>query len=720
MDKELSLKIKALIQGAKEVADLANETDRLIKTGRQSIPDPTENLRNGAKATKSVVADLGKELLGLVTAGAILRFANDSVTAFATAESAFRGLEAVANASGFGVANALREAERLAADGLISVAEASKGLQNLLARGYSLDQAVATLERLKDSAAFNRAAHLSLGEAVVTASEGLKNENSILVDNAGVTKNVAKMWDDYAAKIGTTTNKLTQQQKIEAEYQGIMAETQAQVGNAEKALEGYQGQMAQADQETLKFTQSLGQLLAPTKLAAAQLGTALLGAIKLVMVGAGGAAIGLGFLARSIGILLTAPFKEIPDAIAREFDAAQGAYDEFGRKILDGNLEIKDSLTGVADEQKILDNQMKRSAADNTAELKKQNQERIKDYEKLRDAIRKAWEDSIQAEKDYLAEAKKLRAEVNAFNVQSLAGSSPQEVATKEISLRGDLRIAQERLQRLVSQGGSVEEIRTQAEAVQQLANQYRSLTEVTEDDRDKAEISQRADEAVKQSKLDLAKALEQAAAEEKLRQQDQIKQLNDIDKVLQTLQEPKTLSVNTDQATQSVNAFKTTWDGIKDKTVTVTVVRVDAANAANFTGATDSQGNAIYRDLPGRAYGGPLPGSAPHDRADNVTYRGTPGEWVIQRPAVRYWGFDFMRAINEMRMPAFAFGGELGSSAASRMSLPAPSLSASSPLSSLHRGTFQLPGGDSHEIRAAPDFFDSLVSLSLQHRKRN
>lgn len=36
------------------------------------------------------------------------------------------------------------------------------------------------------------------------------------------------------------------------------------------------------------------------------------------------------------------------------------------------------------------------------------------------------------------------------------------------------------------------------------------------------------------------------------------------------------------------------------------------------------------------RATGGPLPGYAPHDRADNVVYAGTPGEWVIQRPTVR------------------------------------------------------------------------------------
>lgn len=74
---------------------------------------------------------------------------------------------------------------------------------------------------------------------------------------------------------------------------------------------------------------------------------------------------------------------------------------------------------------------------------------------------------------------------------------------------------------------------------------------------------------------------------------------------------------------------------------------------------------------VPARAYGGPLPGFAPHDRADNMMYMGTPGEWVIQRPAVRYWGADFLAAINAMRMPRFAFGGELGGSMVSRLSVP-------------------------------------------------
>lgn len=742
MDKELAIRIKALIQGVKDVSALANEVERLGVEGRKPIPDATRNLREGAKQTRSAIKDLSNELLAFVSAGAILRFVKETVREFATAESAFKGLESVANASGYGVGNALKAAENLAADGLISVAEAAKSLQNLLSRGYSLDQAFSTLERLKDSAAFNRVAHLSLGEAVVTATEGLRNENSILVDNAGVTKNVAKMWEDYAKQLGVTTESLSQQQKIEAEYQGIMQETQAQLGNSEKALAGYQGQMAQADQETLKFKQSLGELLVPATLALAKAGTFLIeNLLKPMVFWFQTAGVNVGQLASAIGryfkFLTDLDFTALRDGLAEDARVADELLQEYAGNLNDKSLEITKSLSGGEDAQKIMDNANKRAQA-NGAEQKKLIQERIKDYERLKDAIQKAWEDSIEAEKNYLAEAKKLRAEANAFNPQSLAGASPQEIATKEISLRGDLRIAQERLQRLVSEGGNVEQIRQQAEAVQELADQYRSLTENVESDADKAEISIRADDAIKQSKLSLAKALEQAAADERLRQKDQIKALADVEKTLADLEKPKTITVNNDQALKALQDVKVGQDAIQDKTVTVTVktLRIDAANAENFTGVTDSQGNPVYREPLQRASGGPVVGSGPKG-VDSVLGLFAPNEHVwtsdetdaVGGHAAQYRLRAMARAgiLKQLLsgIGGFAVGGAINASlatrsAAARMSMPAMQISKGSASDGLDRGTFQLPGGDSHTVYGAPSFFNSLVSLSLQHRKRN
>ena len=49
-------------------------------------------------------------------------------------------------------------------------------------------------------------------------------ENSVLSDSAGIQKNLAKMYDDYARSIGTTANNLTRAQKNQAIYNGVMAE----------------------------------------------------------------------------------------------------------------------------------------------------------------------------------------------------------------------------------------------------------------------------------------------------------------------------------------------------------------------------------------------------------------------------------------------------------------------------------------------------------------
>ncbi|MVW87864.1 hypothetical protein EI969_18265 [Pseudomonas sp. PB101] len=218
-----------------------------------------------ATVMRSGLGGVAAGILGVFGVGAFKlgQLVSDSKDAAIQQQAAYRGLEAVANHAGVGIGRAMDEANKLAADGLISVGDAAKALQNLLSRGYSVDQAVSVINRLKDAAAFNRQASLSMSEAVVTATEGLKNENSVLVDNAGVTKNVAKMWDEYAKSIGTTRDKLNDSQKIQAEYNGIMKETEAQVGNAKKAADGLTGSQAELDSRSNELKVTIGTILEP-------------------------------------------------------------------------------------------------------------------------------------------------------------------------------------------------------------------------------------------------------------------------------------------------------------------------------------------------------------------------------------------------------------------------------------------------------------------------
>lgn len=176
-------------------------------------------------------------------------------------KAAMMGLSSVARFQGVEALEAQQAAAELAADGLLSVGEASLSLKNLLMRGFGLERSIELLKRFKDSAVFGRQGSLSLGQAVVSATEGLKNENSILVDNAGVTKNVSIMWKEYAARIGTTVGKLTQEQKVEAEHQGVMRETQAMVGNAAIFVTTWAGQVAAFGAKARQSMASVGTVM---------------------------------------------------------------------------------------------------------------------------------------------------------------------------------------------------------------------------------------------------------------------------------------------------------------------------------------------------------------------------------------------------------------------------------------------------------------------------
>lgn len=94
----------------------------------------------------------------------------------------------------------------------------------------------------------------------------------------------------------------------------------------------------------------------------------------------------------------------------------------------------------------------------------------------------------------------------------------------------------------------------------------------------------------------------------------------------------------------------------------------VGVATAANIAQMRSQQ-------VGGYATGGAIrgPGTA---TSDSVPILASDGEFMQRAAAVRYYGVDFMHAVNEMRLPRFAQGGAIGmpSPAASGATMPGPS----------------------------------------------
>ncbi len=226
----------------------------LASDGKVVISTELDNsgFEKGIKTISGQLGGLGNTLknIAVMLAAAfstkkIIEFATESSQAARTMSDALTGLKSILAGQGRSFSDAQDFIEEYVEDGLIPATNAINAYKNLASRGYDDGQIKQVMTALKDASAYGRQASYTMGEAVESATEGLKNENSILVDNAGVTKNIAKMWDEYAASIGTTANNLTQQQKIQAEVSGILKETKYQTGDAATVAGTLSGQLQQ-------------------------------------------------------------------------------------------------------------------------------------------------------------------------------------------------------------------------------------------------------------------------------------------------------------------------------------------------------------------------------------------------------------------------------------------------------------------------------------------
>lgn len=215
------------------------------------------------KSMGSAMASIGGYIRKAFAIGSVIAFTKASLDAASMSQSAWTRLNSIIKGQGRSFKEAEGFIKGYISDGLVPLTNAVGAYKNLALRGYDTKQIEMIMERFKDSAAFSRQASYSMGEAIQTATEGLKNENSVVVDNVGVTKNVAKMWDEYAQSIGTTASNLTLAQKRQAEVNGILAETAFQVGDAKAYTETYAGKVAQLSTAFMNLKIAVGSVISP-------------------------------------------------------------------------------------------------------------------------------------------------------------------------------------------------------------------------------------------------------------------------------------------------------------------------------------------------------------------------------------------------------------------------------------------------------------------------
>jgi hypothetical protein len=129
-------------------------------------------------------------------------FLRSAVKQASELERSMRGLNSIAANFNVNSASLSSTIQDLAADGMIPLSEITESFKNLL-RSTNGDLAVATKAfiALRDSAVNNRESQFTLGEAITQTSRGIRNQNSILSDASGVSKNLSQVNKAYAASI---------------------------------------------------------------------------------------------------------------------------------------------------------------------------------------------------------------------------------------------------------------------------------------------------------------------------------------------------------------------------------------------------------------------------------------------------------------------------------------------------------------------------------------
>lgn len=223
------------------------------------------NMNRSFSLVNVAVVALGNAIANMASRaiGSIGQMTSSAVRNFSQLESATLGLRSIVTAQGKDFNEAEGFIKRYVSDGLIPLTDATAAFKQLSSAGYNIAQTERIMLRLKDASAFGRQASLTMGEAVRSAAEGIKNENSILVDNSGITKNLSVMWADYARSIGVGVRSLTAHQKLLATEKGIMQESNFQLGDAARYSAVLGGQLSLLSFKVKEMSVAFGSALAP-------------------------------------------------------------------------------------------------------------------------------------------------------------------------------------------------------------------------------------------------------------------------------------------------------------------------------------------------------------------------------------------------------------------------------------------------------------------------
>lgn len=286
-------------------------------------------------------------------------------------------------------------------------------------------------------------------------------------------------------------------------------------------------------------------------------------------------------------------------------------------------------------------------------------------YDEATRAVEEATRQRAQIEQEFADLTRPARGTLSSADVtlQSFAAQRALQRGDPDEALR-QARAAADALRELQGAGDSSATLQLTAQRLQQVAREAAALQE------------QQAQQAVEQIRATMQALVNEAA-------------------VLKTLP----VGFDSAQTIADAQALRAAIQAELAANPIVVPVVLDRSAADTFAEQTVQAAT-----VPGRAYGGYIPGHSPHPRADNILIRATAGELMIGRPEVdalrRTHGEAVIAALLQGRLPGYAFGGLIGASAP-RPTAPRPTAAAPPAGDTIH---LTLPGVGTYTVQADRD----------------
>lgn len=249
--------------------EAVREQLRLLGLDADQISEIEEHLNDTSEAAEGAATALGGVESVLIAIGGIVSLDKIAdiirvTTGEATKlQNSLKGLNSIATAFNQNVDDTNNAVQSLASDGLAPVSSYAAGLKSLLSTGLGLDQANELLETFKDRAAFGKSETVSFSQAVENLASSFKTESSELGDLSGMTENYSYILEVGAKTLGKKVTALTQAERAQAKYLGIMQVSQPFVGDAAKLTDSFSGRQAALNAKWVEAQQVLGEAYLP-------------------------------------------------------------------------------------------------------------------------------------------------------------------------------------------------------------------------------------------------------------------------------------------------------------------------------------------------------------------------------------------------------------------------------------------------------------------------